>query len=470
MLQTRIMQRLCTFLATFILVIGGGVLIAIARGRSVKWAAIMIVILNALSPAIVKKLTALESHANETTYASSTYIKVTLLRWVNTVIITAIISPFVYTAQDGDHLIESIRVLFTAELLQRPILQLTDLLGNIKRHIFASRAKDQGRMNLLFSSKEYSVGERYTDVTKLLFLTCFYATIYPPAWFFAAATLFIYYWIDKFCVLRTWRQGPKVNGKISVYSTYFFLLCVVAYSVMSTYNIGMFPFDNACETDEKLPDYYIGPYGSGDSGIQFTISENDKVYKFCQQDLFRYLPSVFPPFPSDINDSTGWMSSTQMKFLPIYAWSCVGIVLIASMIVFIKLFIAYGLPLCFRSYKSQGKLSEKYFSEVDEIKGYIPCIDIPGHQFPHLLCDTKNVGKDLIGWQVPDSEDINAFNVTFDLAQILRRTQSKKVLDDNNVAFSKVMHWPPISEKLPINIDSPRDDSMVGSLYRFFFQ
>jgi len=117
-----------------VLIALGAVFIALARNISTTWSAILIVTFNALTPKVVRYLTSFESHIDETSYTSSAYIKVTMLRWVNTAIVTAIISPFAYTIADGDHLIKGIRILFTAELVQRPILQLTDIMGNLKRH------------------------------------------------------------------------------------------------------------------------------------------------------------------------------------------------------------------------------------------------------------------------------------------------------------------------------------------------
>jgi len=398
---------------------------------------------------------------------SSAYVKVTILRWVNTAIVTAIISPFAYTIADGEHLIEGLRILFTAELVQRPLLQLTDIMGNLKRHYFAPRAKDQRRMNLLFSSAPYSIGERYTDVTKLLFLTCFYATLFPSAWFFSAAILFVYYWVDKFCVLRMWKQGPKINGKISIYSVYFFLVCVVTYAVMGTYNMAMFPFDNVCETNEVVPAGYVNVFNLGTSNTTFTVPADSKAYKYCDQDFFRY-NNAFPPLPSDQPDGNEWMSEAQLKYLPIYAWCCVGIISAVAAVIAFRLFIKFALPLCSRRYKSQGRANEEAFSEVLEIEGYIPHVDIPGYEFPFLMCDITNIDDELIGWR---GHNANGFNtLIYDVPQVLRRRKSKKNLNAENLSFSQVMHWPPSEEVEFTKVNSPRDDGFFMTSLRFIFQ
>ena len=419
---------------------------------------------------VVRSLTSFESHSSETSYASSVYIKVTLLRWVNTAIVTAIISPFVYTIEDGSHLIDSLRVLFTAELVQRPILQLLDWMGNLKRHVFAPRAKDQRRMNLLFMSGYYSIGERYTDVTKLLFLTCFYAPLYPAAWFFSAVILVVYYWMDKFCVLRTWKQGPKINGDISIYSVYFFLMCVITYAVMAAYDFAMFPFDNACKTGAEVPDDYLGVYEFSDEASSFEITTEDSVYKFCEQDLFRYVPAAFPPLPSSQPEGSEWMSPSQLKFAPIYGWCCVGVVVLVGATFLFRMFLKFILPLFSRTYKLQGKPMEEAFSEVHEICGYVPNVIIPGYLFPFLLCDVSNIDNELIGWTGFDSEKSDLKNLIDDMPLVLRRTKSKKNLQNSNPRFSQIMSWAPTEDIVIKTETSPRDDSMGSLMFRFFFQ
>jgi hypothetical protein len=95
-------------------------------------------------------------------------------------------------------------------------------------------------------------------------------------------------------------------------------MCVITYAVMGTYNMAMFPFDNTCETDEFVPEYYEGIYEIGTNGTRTTdIASDTKAYKYCDQDMFRYQPSVFPRFPSDQPNGNEWMSETQLKYLPL---------------------------------------------------------------------------------------------------------------------------------------------------------
>jgi hypothetical protein len=68
-------------------------------------------------------------------------------------------------------------------------------MGNLKKHVLAPRASTQAEMNLGFQGTFYNLGERYTDLTKVLFVVFFYSALYPLAFFFGAAILFVQYYV-----------------------------------------------------------------------------------------------------------------------------------------------------------------------------------------------------------------------------------------------------------------------------------
>lgn len=112
------------------------------------------------------------------------------------------ITPFTKTlSQDDGSLLASVYALFITEALTAPVIKYFDILSSIRKHILAPRIKTQLHMNINFKGTRYHLAERYTDMTKVLFVTCFYSVIFPPAYFFGALSLLVYYWIDKFLVM-----------------------------------------------------------------------------------------------------------------------------------------------------------------------------------------------------------------------------------------------------------------------------
>jgi len=331
--------------------VAGGVITLLAKSRGPSFTSFVIIAQNVLIPFIVGYLTSFESHYNESTRTASQYVKITAFRWVSTVIVPLLITPF-DNMLDSDALINQIEILFIAELSYRPILQIIGVGGFIKRHVLGPRAEDQARMNLMFSGDEYDIGERYTDITKILFLTLFYCTLYPMAFFFASGIFSIYYWMDKFCILRTWKQGPTVGTDISTLSTFYFKLCLTAYAITAAYVYAHFPYDNACPSDEEDLSAYTGsvdlPLRNGVEKKSFN-GMAEQGYKFCDQEIIRN--GKFPPLPSSQRDRGGtWMDENQEIFLGIFGWTSVA-VLILVFCTLVMLFMSHVSPLYFKSDK-----------------------------------------------------------------------------------------------------------------------
>ena len=169
---TRVKQISVTTLISLVFVVAVAVIVALCRRKGTAYAALAISISNAMFPAIAKAVTNLEAHASETGKQSSLYVKIAIFRWVVTAIVITIITPFTSTLTNGpEHLLQSIYVIFFADLVTTNVLQLADPASNFKRHFLAPRAASQDRMNLLMGGTEYTIAERYTNMTKTLFLT-----------------------------------------------------------------------------------------------------------------------------------------------------------------------------------------------------------------------------------------------------------------------------------------------------------
>mmetsp|Transcript_12757 Transcript_12757/g.14867 ORF Transcript_12757/g.14867 Transcript_12757/m.14867 type:complete len:564 (+) Transcript_12757:257-1948(+) len=82
------LQRLCTFGISCVLIVADAVLIAFAKSRNAVYSALMIILLNSITPLIVSLLSSLESHYDESSYTASSYLKITAFRWANTVIVS----------------------------------------------------------------------------------------------------------------------------------------------------------------------------------------------------------------------------------------------------------------------------------------------------------------------------------------------------------------------------------------------
>ena len=323
--QVRAAQIFCTTLVSFALIIGGGFVIAYARKSGPELSGVAITVFNLVTPRVVGKLASYESHPDQSSFSASQYVKMTAFRWTNTALVITIITPFTDSLQNGAFLIASVYTMFYYDLTLTPVMQILDIFGNPARHFFGPRKTDQRKMNLSFQASHYDIGERYTNVTRILFFALFYSTLFPAGFFFASAVFIMSYWLDKFSILRSWSQGPKIGTKVSKISNNMFLLCLATYAIMSSYNFARFPFDNAC-AGEDIDNGYYGSWDvvmSSGSTEQVEISSGNLEYKFCSQDLMRR----FAFLPSQVLTGSDWMNGSQDTYAQIYAFF--GVVVVA---------------------------------------------------------------------------------------------------------------------------------------------
>ena len=257
-------------------------------------------------PKICEFVNAFENHSTEGARQSSLYIKMVLFRCFNSAFILLIVKGFTGSItldeQDKkDNLNQAIYNLIYAEMFTIPIIKLVDVMGIVRKHILAPRAKDQEEMNSYFVGAKFELAERYTDATKVLFVSLMYSAVLPVSLLLGAMALLVHYVVGKFCLLRMWRGTPDVGPTLSRLSrNYFFSTSLIAHVVMSAFWWSGYPYDDLCE--------------NGNEG-----------YKYCAQDFFRKF--IFPPLPRFQPEDSEWMTDSQATITSLYSWTgCVMIV------------------------------------------------------------------------------------------------------------------------------------------------
>jgi hypothetical protein len=275
-------------------------LINVIHNTSPAWAAIAIAVSNSIFPMIAKMLTNIERHSSEGLKQTSLYFKIALFRWVNTAVVITIITPFTSTLDENQGLIPSIYAIFFADIVTTNAIQLLDPMGHINRHYLAPRAVTQDGMNLAMQGAEIQLAERYTNMTKILFLALWYCSIFPGALFLCSFALCVNYFTDGFSLMRTWKRLPQLGTRISMFSRrYFFSTALVAMAVVSSYYWSGFPFDNLCQGNEPASEIYLnGTFTltttNGKTIRDVAVGANADSFHYCLQDHFRFGNFTFP--------------------------------------------------------------------------------------------------------------------------------------------------------------------------------
>ena len=266
---------------------------------------------------------------------TSLYVKIATFRWVNTAIIITIITPFTNTLTPNPGLISQIAAQFFAEIVTTNVIQLTDVWGHIQRHILAPRAKTQDAMNRLFKGYDVELAERYTNMTKIMFLAFWYSSIFPGGLLFAAVAFTVNYYTDRFSLMRSWQRAPSVGNEIATFSRQYFLstACVVL-AAMSSFYWAAFPFDNLCKLEGQ---YYDGleefiainltehPYPHNSN---FTVDSYTEKYRFCNQDFILHGPRFPFIYREDVPDHGEWMTEEQKILSRLFGGTSIGVIVL----------------------------------------------------------------------------------------------------------------------------------------------
>lgn len=65
---------------------------------------------------------------------------------------------------------------------------------------------------------QYEMGKRYAEIIETMWFTFLYATLVPIGAFFSLFGLAIYYWTDKYTLLRKSSVGGDVSGHVVISS------------------------------------------------------------------------------------------------------------------------------------------------------------------------------------------------------------------------------------------------------------
>lgn len=431
----RFVLNTSTTLVSLAMIIGGAFVITSARYKSgAESAALVITLINQLTPRVVQLLTKYESHSDQTYFSASQYFKVTAFRWANTAIVTTVITPFTDTIQSGEYLIEWVYAMFLFDLWLTPVLQLSDIWGNICRHYFGPRANTQTKMNLNFKASTYDIGERYTNVTRILFFTLFYSSIFPFGFFLSSITFLMLIFLDKFSMLRSWSCGPKVGTRVVKISNIFFLLCIGTYAIMTAYNYLQFPFDNVC-TSEELSTNYVGSWNVlFPDGTESTleVDENSPVYNYCDQ----FLISKFN-WSDLFQMKIQWLNDSQQKYGTLFGWTMLVVFVLVMIALVLNNLIRAIYNLFFYQFKVEKTSNHVRFSEVSEIKAYVPQVQVRGYVFPLLLCDVDGLKTEEIGWVDPyskkDENPYDKHNIIFDVTSVAAQKAKERAIYINQV-------------------------------------
>jgi hypothetical protein len=180
-------------------------------------ASIVTTLFTSMFPTVANFLMTLEKHHTETSRQQWLFVKIASFNILVTTVLLALITPFQATLDMRQNslpgLLPAVQSLFVSQLCLTPLVQVLDIGGNISRHLMAPRAKTQEEMDRCMRGTPVQLAARYANLIKFLFMTLWYCSIYPAAFFLGSFALIITYFVDRFSLLRSWARSAQGMSK-----------------------------------------------------------------------------------------------------------------------------------------------------------------------------------------------------------------------------------------------------------------
>ena len=241
----------------------------------------------------------------------------------------------------------------------------------------------QEKMNRLFLGQEWSLAERYSDMSKSIFIALSFAAIYPYAYFNCAMANLFSFLADKYCLFRVWKQQEPENATVTGYHRASLAIAFLAHAVFTLWYFADWPFEDHCRTKMEVPDWVM-------EGITSNVVDNH-VYKECDMQSKGFIFGV--------RGGRSYMTPAQEMLILMYkiVTACTGFVIV----------VAYFGPGILKMYKDvfvghvhiKDEPTDTKFSDVDFIEGYIPGLVDPMYNKPLLACNLKNLDTQHIHWE-----------------------------------------------------------------------
>jgi hypothetical protein len=233
------------------------------------------------------------------------------LRLFGARLLLSTVVPYFSTSWNGvlnRDFIQQVIVIQISACFITPIISYFDLGNAMKRNIFAFYQSDtQEELNLKWSASEWTLAEKYTGISKVLFVSLYYAILVPYSILLAMCAFLLMFFIDRYLLLRKWKIGPMFDERIAVRLRQQAILAVAAHMYVTIRYIYSWPMDQTY--------------------IHSNTGEVEKVDKYPSWNVFR------------LTISQEWQSKVQKDALVYYY---IGMILVFMLVLYVWIIVPFG--------------------------------------------------------------------------------------------------------------------------------
>ena len=402
--KIRMKQQTITFFIVFMLVLASTLVCkGLAASMGAGGAALWITITNIIMPMVLRKIcTEFEDHVSANDQNYSLFLKLTFFRWMNTAIVLYWITDF--DAFLTEKALKNVQAVILADAVTSPLIRTLNPADLINQFIICRYAPTQEKMNSYFLGTPWYPAERYADMTKTLFLSLFFSSLFPFGLYLTALGYTFIYVVDKYSLLRSWKTDKPVDDDMTKISRMHMIFAVYCHCVMSMVFFSEFPFDGVCPNNgigdddgaaaaaENLDDGHFSKLPTTlDWNVYSEAQElygvtTDQIYHPCDQSVGSRLIAIM--FIGDKAIERESTTGQQERTVRMYGVFVVILTCILFVLFFGKGVIMGCFNLWYGTYKGDGtKANADQFTTCGDIMAYIPKIEHPSLAFPLIATD-----------------------------------------------------------------------------------
>lgn len=162
-----------------------------------------------------------ELHTTRTNYFVSVAKNLSIATFLNSAIVILVTSVILETYWKKSGLLDQVFIVFICNAILPSISTLLDpwhLIRKFRRNKYEKQGESctltQLEANELFEETNFDAAQKYSNITKTLLMTAFYACLFPLALPISLIGVFISYWTDKYLLLRRHKKPQELSSDI----------------------------------------------------------------------------------------------------------------------------------------------------------------------------------------------------------------------------------------------------------------
>jgi hypothetical protein len=278
-------------------------------------------------------------------------------------------------------------------------------------------------------------------------MSLFYSAIFPLGVCYSALSCFVSFWVDKYCLLRLFKQKPREGDKLVRLSRRLIAFIILIHCIATSHFFYSWPWTNLCITQVSLNE-------EGLARASFLNADTTYIYNVCDS----VSKALMPPVRIE-----PWFQSgeDQVKLVGFYNAMSIAII-VYILIAYFGFDAAFSIhELLFRKHRSVGDVVKDgdgnsiLYQSVESGEGYVPQVHVSGVTHAVTCCCAvgTNAGNlefqpYLLNWTA--SQEFTQSDFDQQTVPVLSPDQASSIYKAGNIFFDSQLSDMSIEERMKI--------------------